>query len=90
MGYIFAAILAGTGVGYLLRRREKVVQVIDRALWGVIFLLLFLLGYSVGRNPEVMASLATLGWYALLMALGSILGSVVLTGLLNWLFHVTE
>lgn len=90
MVFIFAAILAGTGVGYLLRRREKVIQTMDRALWGVIFLLLFLLGFSVGRNPEVMASLTTLGWYALLMALGSILGSVMLTGLLDRLFHVTE
>jgi uncharacterized membrane protein YbjE (DUF340 family) len=90
MAYIFAAILAGTGVGYLLRRREKVIQTIDRALWGVIFLLLFLLGFSVGRNPEVMGALAELGWYALLMALGTILGSVVLTAVINRLFGIVE
>lgn len=90
MTFIFLSILAGTGVGYLLRRREKVIQIIDRALWGVIFLLLFWLGFSVGRNPQVMGSLAELGLYAVFMALGCIFGSVILVAFVNRLFQVVE
>ena len=66
------------------------IQVVDRALWGVIFLLLFLLGFSIGRNPQVMDSLAELGVYALLLALGSILGSVLVTALLNHFFEFVK
>ena len=79
MELIFLSILAGTVFGAALRRHEKLIQVFDRALWGVIFLLLFLLGFSIGRNPEVMASLWELGLYAVLLALGSLFGSVVVT-----------
>ncbi|MBK9055737.1 MAG: LysO family transporter [Chloroflexi bacterium] len=88
MTTLFLAILAGTVIGYVLRRREKVIQVIDRALWGVIFLLLLLLGFAIGRNPEVMNSLVELGFYALLLALGSLFGSVIVTAGLNRLFKL--
>jgi uncharacterized membrane protein YadS len=85
---LFIAILAGTVVGYFLRRREKVIRIIDSALWGVIVLLLFLLGFAIGRSPQVMRSLPELGFYALLLALGAILGSVLLTAGLNRLFKL--
>ena len=88
MTTLFLAILAGTVIGYVLRRREKVIQVIDRALWGVIFFFFFLLGFAIGRNPEVMDSLVELGFYALLLALGSLFGSVIVTAGLNRLFKL--
>lgn len=88
MELIFLSILAGTVFGAALRRHEKLIQVFDRALWGVIFLLLFLLGFSIGRNPQVMASLWELGLYAVLLALGSLFGSVVVTAWINRLFKV--
>lgn len=88
MELIFLSILAGTALGAALRRHEKLIQVFDRALWGVIFLLLFLLGFSIGRNPQVMASLWELGLYAVLLALGSLFGSVVVTAWINRLFKV--
>ena len=90
MELIFLSILAGTVLGAALRRHEKLIQVFDRALWGVIFLLLFLLGFSIGRNPQVMASLWELGLYAVLLALGSLFGSVVVTAWINRLFKVVS
>ncbi len=85
---LFTAILVGTLVGYLLRRQERIIRLVDLALWGVIFLLLFLLGFAIGRNPQVMRVLPELGFYALLLALGAILGSVLLTAGLNRLFKL--
>lgn len=90
MELIFLSILAGTAFGAALRRHEKLIQAFDRALWGVIFLLLFLLGFSIGRNPQVMASLWELGLYAVLLALGSLFGSVVVTAWINRLFKVVS
>jgi len=88
MELIFLSILTGTALGAALHHREKLIRLFDRALWGVIFLLLFLLGFSIGRNPQVMASLGELGLHALLLALGSLFGSVLVTAWIDRLFKV--
>ncbi|MDL2221304.1 lysine exporter LysO family protein [Parabacteroides sp. OttesenSCG-928-N08] len=76
---MFAVILimfAGIGVGYLCRKRPLLPQ-IGRVITVTIFLMLFMLGLSVGSNEELMNNLPTLGGQALLLASAGTLGSVL-------------
>ncbi|MEG0795534.1 MAG: LysO family transporter [Odoribacter sp.] len=73
---IVGIMLCGVLTGYLLRNKEMgwVSKLITLAIW----LLLFLLGIVVGVNDQIMDNLLTIGWQALILALGAVLGSVIL------------
>ena len=51
-----------------------------------IFALLFLLGTSVGSNPQIVNNLSTLGLQALLIAIATTLGSVCMAKLIYHFF----
>lgn len=68
--------LGGVLVGYLLRKKKTgwISGFIMIAIW----ILLFLLGIAVGHNDEILNNLDTIGWQALVLSVGGVLGSVVL------------
>lgn len=70
-------LLAGIGIGFLFREKKRWIAWSDHLSMGAIYLLLFLLGLSVGANPAIIASLAGLGWVALVLTTGAMIGSVV-------------
>jgi len=72
---------AGMLVGYLFRARKNVAAAAGRATVWSLYLLIFLLGISVGTNATVMRALGTLGIQALILSAGAIAGSV----LVSWL-----
>lgn len=74
---IVAIMLGGVLSGYLLRNRRLgwVSCCITLAIW----ILLFLLGIVVGNNDEILNNLDTIGWQALILSCGVVLGSVVLS-----------
>jgi len=74
---------AGMGIGLLLRGRKKLIHILDHLILWSIFLLLFLLGLSIGLNPEIMQNLPSLGVRALVLTLGGVAGSL-LAALLLW------
>lgn len=76
MFIVITIMFAGIGLGYLLRRVEAL-HAIGRPITWTIYLLLFLLGVTVGGNPEIVNNLATLGGEALLLAAAATLGSVL-------------
>lgn len=82
------AIIMGAGMllGFLLKARKKTVVVNDRLIGYAIYLLLFLLGVSIGSNQEIMSALSTLGLVALVVAVGAVSGSVVMGWLTYTLF----
>lgn len=83
---ILSGLLLGIGFGYLVRRRERVVVASGRIMGWSVYLLLFLLGVSVGGNEVLLRSLPELGKQALLLSLAAVAGSIVGLGLLaNWL-----
>ena len=67
--------LLGIGAGWLLRSR-RIAPAVGRLIMVAIFLLLFLLGVSVGTNRQIMENLSTLGLEALLIGGAATLGSV--------------
>jgi uncharacterized membrane protein YbjE (DUF340 family) len=72
---VIGFMLAGLLIGYLLRN-QPFVSHIGKLISSAIFILLFLLGVSVGANKEVIRGFTTIGVDALALAIGAVLGSV--------------
>ncbi len=68
--------MVGTFLGRLLHVYSKVKLVSERLMMWAVYLLLFLLGISVGRNPQIIENFPTLGWQAFILALGAMGGSL--------------
>ena len=65
--------------GFKIKNRTEMVKVIDPMIKIAIYLLLFLLGISVGTNETVIKNIDTLGAQALSLTFGGVTGSVVLS-----------
>lgn len=74
----------GIIVGYFIRNRRLLVKINDKLIMWAIYLLLFILGLSIGANEVIMKNLPTLGLKALALTLGGVIGSISLA----WLTYV--
>ena len=72
--FFCAGILLGTRVGHMRKFMRSIGWMSDF----LIILLLFLLGAAIGSNAQIMDHLWGLGWAGLLLAGGSIAGSILL------------
>ncbi len=70
--------LAGIVAGIWLRTKPRVVLLNDRLTTYAIYLLLLLLGISIGSNSTIVSNLPILGVKALVITLGAVVGSIVL------------
>jgi len=68
---------AGIGIGLISRKMPFVIKTNEKLVSAAIYLLLFLLGVSVGTNKQVISSLHNLGLQALLITLGATMGSIL-------------
>ena len=69
--------VAGMAAGFLLRRRRRLFVVLDPATAWVVRLLLFLLGYGIGGDRELVARIPELGVTGLILAVSGVIGSVL-------------
>lgn len=69
---------AGIGIGILSRKKPYIIKTNEKLVSAAIYLLLFLLGVSVGTNKQVISSLHNLGLQALLITLGATMGSILM------------
>ena len=76
MFVVISIMFGGIAVGYLLRRVE-LLQKIGKPISYTIFLLLFLLGITVGSNREIINNLSSLGGQALAISASATLGRAV-------------
>lgn len=84
-------LVVGTALGLILQKQKWVLETAEKATHWAVYLLLFLLGISVGANQEVMGSLATLGLQALLLSSAAISGSVISSAVIyRWYFLPSE
>ena len=72
---ILSLLIGGILIGYALRNRQ-LFKGLDSSISYTIYLMLFILGASIGTNREVLTNLSTFGVQALLIAVLSITGSV--------------
>jgi uncharacterized membrane protein YbjE (DUF340 family) len=73
------SLLAGVGLGFLLKRRKSFLTAVETVTPWIICAMLFFLGVSLGMNEKVMANIAKLGINALLISVGGIAGSICLS-----------
>lgn len=85
---------AGMVAGFLLRQYKKLYRGLDKTVSYVIYLLLFLLGLTVGQNETIINNFHLIGVKALLITLASVAGSVSLAALVFHFFfrheHIDE
>ncbi len=75
---IFISLILGIIIGASNLLPERILDLTDYLTLGGLFLLLFTMGVKIGINQEVIANLDNLGLEAIILALGSVSGSVVL------------
>lgn len=75
MAPIILFIATGILTGYLLRN-SKLIKHNSNMMSGVIMILLFFMGVSVGSNEQVVNNIATIGLDALILTAGGTLGSL--------------
>jgi len=80
---ILILMCSGILTGLLIRKRKTLIQQIERLIIWSIFILLFLMGLSIGRDPLIMNELPSLGLTAALISLAGTLGSLF-AALLLW------
>ena len=78
--------VVGIIVGRLFRNKQTIRKNIDRLVSVAIFILLFLLGISVGINDKIIADFSNIGYNAIILTLGAVLGSLILAKVVYSLF----
>jgi len=86
MFIILAIMTIGITVGFIFQNKIKFIKVADKSISITIYILLFLLGLSVGSNNLIINNLGTMGLQALVLAVGAVIGSVVLMYFVNKFF----
>ncbi len=74
---------AGILIGYLIRSNGRLIRLADRMVIITILVLLFFMGFTIGRDPLIMGSLPQLGLTALILSVAGVTGSMLLA-LLVW------
>lgn len=74
---VMAALLAGLLIGKLMAKQTAIQPYFSKVTLCAVIGLLFIMGVQIGSNPEVLASLPTLGGKALVLALVTAAGSVL-------------
>ena len=81
---LFLAI--GILAGYLARSKRGLLAAASRATTWSLYILIFLLGVSVGANEAVVRALGKLGVQALILCAGAVGGSVLVSCLVSRVF----
>jgi len=77
---------AGVAVGYLLRSKITFLTAAGSAAMWSLYLLIFLLGISVGANDAAIRAFGRLGWQAFVLSAGGIVGSILVSCVVSRMF----
>jgi hypothetical protein len=72
-------LVAGVSLGYFMRQRRQVN--LTKVTFGIILVLIFSLGFSIGSNNALLESIPKVGLSAFVISLLTILFSVLFVGL---------
>lgn len=75
---VLLTMLSGTLLGFVLNKKPKTLKVNDKLIIWAIYILLFLLGISVGLNKTIVENLDKIGVQAIIITMGAISGSVLM------------
>jgi uncharacterized membrane protein YbjE (DUF340 family) len=83
---VIGLFVVGIGIGLLFRKQSFFLKITEPLVSVTIFALLFFLGISVGTDPRVVQNITSLGWQAVLLSSGAIMGSLFLARLTTSFF----
>ena len=84
--HVILFLAAGVVLGYLLRSKTTFLTAASSAAMWSLYLLIFLLGISVGANDTVIRGLGRLGWQAFVLCAGGIAGSILVSSVVSRMF----
>lgn len=87
---VLIVMITGIIAGVFIHRKPGLIQLNERLVTFAIYILLLLLGISVGINKTIISNLGTLGLQALIVTLGAVGGSVLMSWLVFRLFFISE
>lgn len=84
---IIATMMTGISLGYLFRN-QTILQKTEKTISLTIFLLLFIMGVTIGSNEELISNLGNFGWQAAVISFAATCGSVLSAWLvMKFFFH---
>lgn len=86
MTEILVLMTTGIVIGYIFKNKTGFIRIIEKLTGYSIFLLLFLLGMSVGANEQVISGFGKIGVNALILSLSGTAGSILLSVIVFSLF----
>lgn len=87
---ILGILIIGIILGFIFRKREKLIKLSDKLLMWSIYLLLFLLGISIGTNDDIIRNFPTIGLKALILTFAGVLGSCLVSFLIYKIYFVEK
>ena len=82
---VLVLMIAGTLIGWILHNKKKFLKFTNGLTNWAIYLLLFLLGLSVGTNEKILENFDQIGLQAIIITLFAVAGSI----LVSWLtYHI--
>jgi uncharacterized membrane protein YbjE (DUF340 family) len=81
---VLVLMTAGIAIGWILHHKEKFIKISNELTNWAIYLLLFLLGLSVGTNDKILNNFDQIGIQAIVITLFAVAGSV----LVSWLTYI--
>ena len=90
MGIVLMVMISGIITGVFLHSKPRLIRMNDRLITIAIYVLLFLLGISVGLNKTVVNNIEILGFQALIITLGAVTGSVLVAWLIYKFFFQNQ
>ena len=73
---VVSLMVLGMGLGFLFRKGSRVLKKLDTWITWTIYVLLFVLGLSVGKNDTIVQNIHVIGMKALIITLAAIAGSI--------------
>lgn len=83
---ILIILTVGILIGYFLKFSNIILKIINKSIKYSICILLFLLGLKIGSNQDIIYKLHNIGFQALILALATILGSVIVSAVFQRYF----
>ena len=87
---VLAIMVVGIIVGYIYNNKKKFIKFSEKLTNWTIYLLLFLLGVGIGANKKIINNLDTIGYNALILTIGAVLGSIICALIVYKLFFKSK
>jgi uncharacterized membrane protein YbjE (DUF340 family) len=87
---VLVVMLAGILIGFTISRFPSLIKANDKLISWAIYLLLLLLGISVGLNKTIIQNLDKIGIEAAIITIGAIAGSVLTLWLIYRMYFYSE